>query len=218
MADVFKTKSHMLPDVYPPADIRSDTKARRAWLAAKATELASDDIAVKVIGAGSYQHLSVRRLEKVPARIQYRGVCQCCCGSVAVSPDTGLASLHGYERPGNGYIVGRCWGAEEKPANVDLTLTHKFRAKALADAEGYERAAEQFAGEYRQAMTALPAEWWKSDAGKAQMDATRALDEKSQAARSQAWHAREFVKNLDTYAIPAHGQPLAEILIADGAR
>ena len=219
MAETFKTQRHTQPDVYPPADIRGDTKARRAWLAQRLGELAEQaDLEVRIVGTGSYQRISVRRLEKVPARIQYRGTCQVCCGSVAIDPDTGLTSMHGYERPGHGYIVGQCPAAQQKPANVDLTITHRFRAQAEADAKANAEAAERLRLEYHQAMAALPEGAWDSPDRRAAVAAARALDEKASKCGTKAWHARQFVKDLDTYAIPAHGQALAEILIADGGR
>lgn len=56
------------------------------------------------------------------------GTCQCCFNSQKVSKGNGkLLSLHGYERPGHGYIVGDCMGQGEQPFEVSCELTKKLR-------------------------------------------------------------------------------------------
>jgi hypothetical protein len=49
------------------------------------------------------------------------GTCQCCFGHYKVV--RGITSLHGYERPGNGYIVGACNGQQALPYQQSCELT-----------------------------------------------------------------------------------------------
>jgi hypothetical protein len=63
-------------------------------------------------------------------RIQLRGHCQF-CGNHQVVKD-GVLVLHGYQRPGNGWIFGRCPGAAEKPLQVDETITRASLAHTEA--------------------------------------------------------------------------------------
>jgi len=50
------------------------------------------------------------------------GTCQCCFGTFK-APKSVTLSLHGYERPGNGYIVGRCRGEGHVPFEVSCEQT-----------------------------------------------------------------------------------------------
>lgn len=58
------------------------------------------------------------------------GTCQCCFRGQKVSKGQGtLLSLHGYTRPGHGYIIGRCRGEAELPYEVSCERTKFFRAE-----------------------------------------------------------------------------------------
>lgn len=57
-----------------------------------------------------------------------RGTCQCCFGGFKSRDDVKLV-LHGYERPGNGYVVGRCMGEGHPPFEVSCEQTKKFRQR-----------------------------------------------------------------------------------------
>lgn len=60
------------------------------------------------------------------------GTCQCCFNSQKVSKADGkLMSLHGYERPGNGYILGECRGQEQQPYEVSCEKTKQFKAEIV---------------------------------------------------------------------------------------
>lgn len=130
-----KTKRTKGADLYPPKDIRENTKARRAWLAETLAEQnALPGVEAKIVDTGSYQRVSVWTLTEVAGRERTRGTCQICGGSQV--HDGGLA-LHGYKRPRWGYIVGRCPGTAEAPAELDVTLTHAALAsveRQIADA------------------------------------------------------------------------------------
>ena len=96
-------------------------KARRGWLEAEAARInAEPNREAKVVGTGSYMEISVYATEEVPCTLQYRGVCQVCGGDVAVRD--GTIVLHGYERPGYGYVVGNCPGTYNLPANTSIEL------------------------------------------------------------------------------------------------
>ena len=80
------------------------------------------------------------------AKTQTRGTCQICARSVAVK--TGnmkadgtpvyFASLHGYNRPGWGSIVGRCWGAAHEPYETGHTRLDQYIAWVEAQLKSAE--------------------------------------------------------------------------------
>lgn len=56
------------------------------------------------------------------------GTCQCCFRPQKVSKGGGkLMSLHGYKRPGDGYIFGECRGQEHQPFEVSCERTKTYR-------------------------------------------------------------------------------------------
>jgi hypothetical protein len=61
-------------------------------------------------------------------KIQTRGHCQF-CGNHQVVKD-GLLVLHGYERPGHGWVYGRCPGVGEVPLQTADDLTRRYLAGA----------------------------------------------------------------------------------------
>jgi hypothetical protein len=81
-----------------------------------------------------------KTLHGLPADARYQGTCQACFGSYvtkAARPRKGgkfdlLVVLHGYERPGHGYIQGECPGRAELPFELDKTVTEKFRDRLIA--------------------------------------------------------------------------------------
>lgn len=131
-----KTKKTKGPDLCPPNDIRENTKARRAWLAAEVERLnAEPNTEAKVVGMGSYQRVSVWHVTQVQGRVRLRGVCQCCGNAQVVSADRQgvlVLVLHGYNRPGWGYTVGRCPGTGEQALNQDKVLTETWHAQNVA--------------------------------------------------------------------------------------
>lgn len=129
-------KSTKGSDIRPPREIVENTKARRAWLADKLVEvLAQPDTCqkkTKIVGTGSYQVVSVWKLVTVEGRERFRGVCQL-CGHEQVVDAAGVIVLHGYNRPGYGYIVGQCPAAKEQPLNTSDVLTRKYLAQFSAE-------------------------------------------------------------------------------------
>ena len=68
--------------------------------------------------------------EKTPTVVQLRGHCQF-CGHDQVVKD-GVLVLHGYKRPGHGWIYGRCPGAAKLPLQSDESITRAALAEAQA--------------------------------------------------------------------------------------
>lgn len=66
------------------------------------------------------------------------GTCQCCFGIYKVPrfPKTKNISLHGYERPGNGYIIGRCRGEGCLPYELSCERTRVFCAELVMRVSG----------------------------------------------------------------------------------
>lgn len=63
-----------------------------------------------------------------------RGECQACFRWFVGrhSGTTLLLVNHGYERPGHGYLVGRCWGVESEPYQLSCEVTKKWH-KSLSE-------------------------------------------------------------------------------------
>jgi hypothetical protein len=148
-----KEKRTKLTEVCPPNDILSNTKARRAWLA---TELAKIQAEAnrdgKIVGTGSYQRISVYEVIQVEGRLRHRGICQCCGGSQVVDREridcavpeyidsqknptwnaeqVGVLVMHGYNRPGDGYLIGKCPGVGHAPLNASNRLTTKWQTES----------------------------------------------------------------------------------------
>jgi hypothetical protein len=154
MTQALTTKRTKTGDVQPPKEIRENTKARRAWLAAEVARLnAEPNTEAKIVGTGSYQRISVYTVTQVEGRLRQRGVCQCCGNAQVV--DGGVLVLHGYNRPGDGAIIGRCPGMDEKPLNVEKRLTEAWHADAITRhviAEEALEAAKQEEHDARQAL------------------------------------------------------------------
>lgn len=51
------------------------------------------------------------------------GTCQACFGEFKVNEKTGKVVLHGYTRPGYGYIIGNCQGHDHAPFEHDFAVT-----------------------------------------------------------------------------------------------
>jgi hypothetical protein len=151
------TRTKKIDTLYPPREIVDNTKARRAWLADKAAEInALPNRSAKIVGTGSYQSVSVYEVTTVEGRVRLRGVCQCCGGSNVV--DGGVMVLHGYTRPGDGYVIGRCPCVGDAPLNVDKTLTERFLAAAVVAHDAAEADLAKADRRERKASSALYAD------------------------------------------------------------
>lgn len=158
MTAATKTKKTKIQTIYPPMEIREITKARRAWLAEKLAYINSGGFATttgakwegKIVGNGSYQSISVYEITEVAGRLRHRGHCQF-CGNSQVVDESGVMVLHGYTRPGDGYIFNECPCVGSRPLETSQTLTEDYLKSAretlamiekkLAKAEAAHRAA-----------------------------------------------------------------------------
>lgn len=72
--------------------------------------------------------------EHVPAEQRTRentGTCGACFRNIKLvrkGSDTVLMALHGYNRPGHGYIIGKCWGGDHEPYELGTSATKKMLA------------------------------------------------------------------------------------------
>lgn len=134
VATATKTKLRKLAGIMPPREIRDNTKVRRAWLADKVAEInAQPNRIAKIVGNGSYQEVSVSEVMQVEGRLRHRGACQFCGNSQVV--DSKVLVLHGYKRPGDGYVYGCCPGMNLKPLNSEKVHTEKWLAEYVIAVE-----------------------------------------------------------------------------------
>jgi len=67
--------------------------------------------------------------EHVPAAKRTRdntGTCGACFRNIKIvrkSEDHVVMALHGYNRPGHGYVVGKCWGGDHEPYELGCSAT-----------------------------------------------------------------------------------------------
>jgi hypothetical protein len=79
--------------------------------------------------------------------VQLRGHCQF-CGNHQVIKD-GVLVLHGYQRPGHGWIYGRCPGMEKLALQKDQSLTEAFLAEAESRRDRLQKAQPALEAEER---------------------------------------------------------------------
>lgn len=137
-----KTKKTKTASHRPPREIvDAGTKPRRAWLAAKLAEIsAKPNTEAKIVGIGSYQEVSEWTVTQQEGRLRHRGTCQVCGREQVVDETTGKLVLHGYKRPGYGFVYNECPGMGELPLNVTDALTKKILADVTMQLNGVERA------------------------------------------------------------------------------
>lgn len=76
---------------------------------------------------------AVRHAAKDAAKGVVRDECQICCGGWVI--ENGRTSLHGYTRPGHGWLVGSCMGARELPFSKSCEVLKVYRT-AVANWRG----------------------------------------------------------------------------------
>lgn len=92
----------------------------------------------KLVGTGSYTEAALYVTIEREGRERLRGTCQACGGQQVVAD--GRIVLHGYQRPGLGWINGRCMGTGYEPAEHNVALTG-MTIKACREAAVEARAA-----------------------------------------------------------------------------
>lgn len=209
------TKRRKIGSEYAPREIRENTKARRAWLAARVEEIkAQPNRDAKIVGVGQLQEVSIYEVTEVAARMQTRGTCQGCGNDVAVQ--RGRTAKHGYKRPGDGYLVGSCMGADAKPAEKAQDITERMMEALTeqadekdAKAEEKDRIATRHAIEARGLSFETDREAWS-----AAMDARREAEKDARNLRWVAKQERAYVDHLRVTAVAAYGQPFREVPVA----
>jgi hypothetical protein len=154
MTAATKTKKTKVEDLRPPMEIRDNTKVRREWLASKLAEVnARVGFEGRIVGNGSYQSVSVYSVTEVAGRLRYRGHCQFCGNAQVV--DNGVLVLHGYSRPGIGYVFNECPCVGRKPLEAEQKLTEDYLVQARAELARLEQELEQAMEDERAALSAL---------------------------------------------------------------
>lgn len=74
----------------------------------------------------------------------HTGECGVCERAFTVDPKTNVLALHGFERPGHGYIVGKCPGRGMLPVELSTATIELVRDIAKASAEDHEAAIERW--------------------------------------------------------------------------
>ena len=228
-----KAKTTKLAEHVPPSAITDNTKARRAWLADKATEVAETTnlpgVFTKVLGTGSYQTLGVYQTVQVEGRVQLRGTCQRCAREQAVT--SGRIAYHGYERPGYGYTTGGCQGTNLAPAEVSIACATVYHATAKEDAMRFHAVADKYAAlsatlphltyAEKTALDAsiprieVPDTSWRKGMTKVAgwTDLCSGWQRQSEHVRGLAKSAAHYAEALEEHVFPKLGQPLVEVVL-----
>jgi hypothetical protein len=197
-------KIKKIGESHPPRDIRENTKARREWLAAEHERLQYEGKVAKIVGTGSYQHISIYKETNAPGRIQQRGTCQVCGGSHAL--DGTLIVLHGYERPGLGWINGRCSGVDSLPAEWSNTLTKVMIANTKLTLDSFEQ-------QIQEAFNREQMLFHNRDNTPGHIKAHKEAVSLLSALKTQAFAAKQYIKHLESNVLPQLGKPITEVIV-----
>lgn len=157
----------------------------------------------KLVGAGSYQRVVFYVTTHTAGRERFRGTCQACAGGQIVD-EHGLIVLHGYLRPGHGYVVNRCVGVGSAPAETSIELARTIIRDCTETAATYEKllAALPVLPPFRMDM---------SDAvKKARIEAEKVRRDYGNA----IWSNKTLAAHLTAHALPQIGRPLATEVVA----
>lgn len=197
-------KTKKIGESHPPRDIRENTKARREWLAAEHDQLFMEGKIAKIVGTGSYQHISIYKETDSPGRIQQRGTCQVCGGLHALNGM--FIVLHGYERPGLGWLNGRCGGVDNSPAERDVTLTQRVILSTKAALKSFEeQIPEAFNLEQK-----LIHNWENTPKHRAEQKEAASLLFNL---KNQAFAAKQYIKHLEDNVLTQFGKPITEVVV-----
>lgn len=129
-------------------------------------------------------HFTIAVSVEGETKIQTRGHCQFCGNHQVVISGTGIV-LHGYERPGHGWIHGRCPGVGLLPLQREDKHTRGYLANTVAALDNLEAMVPGLMAEFEAARGALyastestyearvarPRAPWKHDATDAKIEA-----------------------------------------------
>ena len=221
---------HIKLDAGATANDRQRSNLRKAEVVKQIARFAAEGLVAKVVCGG--KELRLYREETSEGRIQLRGVCQGCAGSVAIEGQS--TSLHGYQRPGDGHVYGRCVGAHRTAANFSTELTESLieelteSAKTLwglakqseetgAQAKATKAATRLFERFQKQENEQDAKGGWTSEENRqAWLEAEKVQREHentNRKRRSMAHNNEVFAKHLTTNALPALGTKLEEVIL-----
>jgi hypothetical protein len=135
--------------------------------------------------------------EGTPLKFQTRAHCQFCGRHQVVEDD--VLVLHGYKRPGHGWIYGRCPGAGKPPLQREQKLTERWLADAQVELAAYVAAQPALDAADKAALERVMAEedkdilWLKPSAPYVRYNATqdeKVAADKAYTARLTAWYER----------------------------
>ncbi len=140
----------------------------------------------------------------VEVDVQLRGFCQLCGGHFSV--EKGVVALHGYKRPRWGYLVGRCSGSGELPAEKSVDLTNEVLASLAPQIDGLIRELAQQGAKFAAngTIAELPKFGYTTEDNK-----------RAQAffqSRQQLVGLQDYERHLRTVVLPRFGQPYLEAL------
>jgi hypothetical protein len=191
----------------------SFTRGSYQVLAAKIAELEATGKYTKVTSRrpGYGSTFEILCYAEVETTIQERGTCQICGGAFAVSKDGTLAN-HGYKRPRWGYLVGRCDGRYELPAEKSIELTQDVLTQLAAsivdgDARMVKLLAEQEATPYAERRTYKIVE---EQGRQKRVTDPACIDARVSDLANLLWHWKGHVKMLNEFVLPRFGMPLYE--------
>lgn len=127
--------------------VAAKTATSRSVLFYEATRFCNEHGAGEAVSAAlGLPSLEEEQAEKQVYGVQYdltnAGICPACFRVQKLDDNGGLV-LHGYQRPGDGYIHGSCYGVGHKPLEVSVEGTKAYLEKLLVPCA--ERAAENLA-------------------------------------------------------------------------
>lgn len=209
--------AHTKAGDYSPNALRV-SKDRKAYLEAKVAEVkALPNRDARIVGKGSYAEVAVYEVTEVAGATQYRGTCQVCGGAFSVGYDISKPvhlSLHGYQRPGYGYIVGECWGVNHPAAEVSVDLS-KASIVRLRDgaATGKARAAKIIAKHILSDFAVRNA--WVSRAEQVALKFSELKPEQqAKVLLSAAEDAERTAQQIEAHILPRLGRPFHEEVVA----
>jgi len=197
-------KTTKIAELRVPRALRTDTKARRAWIADVAEwHVAQNTLKVAVRGVGSYQTIAVYKVEEVVARVQVRGTCSFCGRQQAVKNDRVV--LHGYNRPGHGWIEGDCTGSHVVCAEKSEEAPANFRTSMLAQADRMHAEWTALVDAELAAGNPFPFEVHRGT--------TKETRARERTLRVTVEALREHARFIAEHVAPRFGQPLKEVLV-----
>lgn len=90
------------------------------------------------------------------------GTCQWCLGEYKVNGRQKM-TLHGYLRPGHGFVIGQCHGVGHAPFEYENELTHKFLSQMIEESAKLDKMIKKIDGGLRKIANSSYREEGKRD-------------------------------------------------------